>query len=202
MPDKSNIDSNIFNSNDNQIKLLLKELEIVHTHIKRFDDYSFLIKGWAITLWSAITLWVVNEYSSTNYIILLYFPLIIPFLFWLEDGLMKYFQRVSIARSRFIEDYFNKKISKENLKELDFPLFDPVGRISCENEFYKTNYLMITRFWKCLEVRMVSLLYSIILILSLLIIVILTQNFYCLIPATIIGINAIVGFYLSHKHKI
>jgi len=37
-----------------QKDLIIKEIDYIHSLITDYDDLSFKIKGWAVTIWSAV----------------------------------------------------------------------------------------------------------------------------------------------------
>ena len=100
---------------------------------------------------------------------LFWIPILLPFPFWLFDGLFKHFQRMSIIRGVAIADYLNNslekiddkgkkrlekkigKINKESKKttfihvfckfKKEFPIYDPVSRVSKNFLFFKAKYI-------------------------------------------------------------
>ena len=44
-----------------QQPFLLKEIEVIHNQISKCDEYSLIVKGWAITLWTALLLFVISQ---------------------------------------------------------------------------------------------------------------------------------------------
>jgi len=63
----------------------LKHLEFIQSAINRMAGYSFLLKGWSVTLVVALFAFAVKEINEINcaYIIVVYLPV---FIFWLLDG--------------------------------------------------------------------------------------------------------------------
>ncbi len=64
-----------------------------------------------------------------------------------------------------------EKSLKHNGKKYEnqFPSYDPVGRISCKNSFFKVKYFRFTNTWRCIFVRIVSMIYLMLIIISLII---------------------------------
>lgn len=67
-----------------------KHLEFVQGVINRMGQNSFLIKGWSVTLVSAIFALAAND-SNQKFIIIAYFPTIV---FWLLDSYYLYQERL------------------------------------------------------------------------------------------------------------
>ena len=72
----------------------LKHLEFIQNIITRMNSNSFLIKGWSITLISALFALAAKD-SNINYVLITY--VVIP-VFWLLDGFF-------IATERNIKTY-------------------------------------------------------------------------------------------------
>lgn len=85
-----------------QKDILLKDMETIQNRIANFDNHSLVIKGWALTLWSAITIFSLNLMKNEFIII----SIIGLFVFWLFDGLYKFYQRPFIKRAKELKDYF------------------------------------------------------------------------------------------------
>ena len=60
----------------------IRHLEFIQAVINRMANNSFLIKGWCITLVSAL-LGLVAKDNNKNFIIVVFFP---AFMFWLLDA--------------------------------------------------------------------------------------------------------------------
>jgi len=195
--------------NDQEIKKredLKEEFKIIQKNISRWDKYSLSIKNWAITVWFFMTIFIFTQYLSleSDQINLLPFFVIffmIPIPFWGFDALFKKFQRISIARSNAIQDYLCEKL-KDNEFKKKFPLYDPVGRISGRNEFYKKEYLKFSRLWRCILVRIVSSIYLLLYIISFVILSIVLLNYWFLIGSIIISIILCIIWYYCDQWKI
>ena len=88
----------------------LKHLEFVQNIITRMNSNSFLIKGWAITLVSALFALAAKD-SNTLYVLLTYIPTPI---FWVLDGFY-------ISQERQYRDLY-AKIAKTKEADIDFSL--------------------------------------------------------------------------------
>ena len=64
-------------------ELILKEIEIINGDIKKFDDYSFIIKGWSITLWTGFIAWLIVNIEET---LLSEFTIYLPIIVLLAFG--------------------------------------------------------------------------------------------------------------------
>ena len=119
---------------DYQQQLLLKETETIQANIRAYDDLSFKIKGWAVTLWSVIVVWGVKE-QKPEVVVISFFIIL---AFWLLDMDFKRYQGRLMVRMDAIEDFVNgeKEYQKKGLKEAfeqrsfgDFPVHDPISRL-------------------------------------------------------------------------
>ncbi len=201
-PDWEQVDSN-------QKEFLLKEIEVIQNQISKCDEYSLIVKGWAITLWTALFLFAISQITNDIKIITLLFSIFSLFAFWIIDAFFKYFQRMSIARSNLISDYLNKQIP-ENSQDFIFRIYDPVGRISKElrnnqkrkNNYYWKNYIKRFRFLKSFIVRVVSILYCFLIGITFIIMNIIAQNcIYPFLAGTFFFLGVIL-FILSHIELI
>ncbi|PHI17959.1 hypothetical protein CEQ90_20425, partial [Lewinellaceae bacterium SD302] len=92
-----------------------KHLEMIQNIISRMSRNSFLIKGWTITIVSAVLVFLDKSREATNLDIALILPII---AFWLLDGFFLAQERSYIAK-------FNQvRLLTEN--EIDFDLA-PLG---------------------------------------------------------------------------
>jgi hypothetical protein len=73
----------------------IKHIDLIQTTITRMAANSFLLKGWAVTLVSAIFALAAKD-ANRRYIMVAYFPVI---LFWLLDGY--YLSRERLFRALF-----------------------------------------------------------------------------------------------------
>lgn len=84
--------------NDEELK---EKNKILHDNIDKWDNFSMTIKGWAITAWSAIMVFIFIELKDERVYMIPFFLII---TFWILDGLFKQFQRYNIVQSNLIED--------------------------------------------------------------------------------------------------
>lgn len=99
---------------------LVEEFKLLEQKISNWDNYSLTVKNWAITVWSAVIVFIITQYytqlaDGIDLTHLFWIPLFLPIPFWVFDGLFKAFQRASIFRSLSIQDYLNET----TLPELD-----------------------------------------------------------------------------------
>ena len=125
-----------------QLELLSQEIEVIHSRIREYDEISFKVKGWSITLWIAIIGYSLRE-DGNLYVILISIPALI--LFWMIDAMFKSYQLQVRNRLGRIEEFLNSeqdftscglRQSFESEKIDDFPIHDPMG--------YKTRKIYTT----------------------------------------------------------
>lgn len=88
----------------------LKHLDFIQNVITRMNSNSFLIKGWTITLVSALFALAAKD-ANVNYVLISY--IVIP-IFWLLDGFY-------ISQERQYRDLYKEVIRKEE-KNIDFDM--------------------------------------------------------------------------------
>ena len=163
---------------DFQRDILEKEIETIHKQISAYDDISFKIKGWAVTLWSAIIVLGTDK----SKLIIVAISLAAVLAFWFLDTYFKVYQRRSMTRMGIIEDFLNSKGQYENngLTEAfanntfgDFPIHDPIARLSRKsNEEFARRYAIKTSFWHCFWLKNISLIYIALFIATLIVIIV------------------------------
>lgn len=189
---------------------------------------NWAITIWAAIIVFIGTQYYTQKADGIDLTILFWIPILLPLPFWFFDSLFKFFQRMSIIRGQAIEDYlnnslleldnkgnkrlekriekFNKKskekttINKESDKfKVNFPIYDPVSRVSKSFLFFDAKYNRKTNLFACFLVRIVTTVYCIILFLTILVIAIITGfyiiSWFLFIPVIIV----IVSWILSIK---
>ena len=154
-----------------QLELLQKEIDEIQVKISDYDNTSFKIKGWAVTIWSGIVVWGISQKSPVVSLI----SIIAISGFWILDTYFKIYQNRSMYRMGRIEAFLNNRPPYKNkgLKEAfeqglinvkEFPIHDPIGNKTSKeiinnktivDEYYKTK----TNFWRCFKLHNVSTLY-------------------------------------------
>ena len=92
----------------------IKHLEFIQNVISRMNSNSFLIKGWVITLVSALFALAAND-SNINFVLITY--IVIP-VFWVLDGFFIATERKYralyeyVAKKKEIEIDFNMNVSE------------------------------------------------------------------------------------------
>lgn len=86
----------------------IKHLEMIQTVITRMDNNSFLIKGWAVSLISALFALAASG-SNKDYVLISYF--VLP-VFWGLDGFY-------LHQERCFRSLFNK-VRKKTESDIDF----------------------------------------------------------------------------------
>lgn len=190
---------------------------------------NWAITIWGVIIIFIGTQYYTQKNEGIDLSILFWIPILLPIPFWFLDGLFKFFQRMSIIRGLAIEDYLNNslfmvndKINKrfrKRLKKLNekptkkttiekvvhdfdnnFPVYDPVGRVSKGFIFFDVKYNRRTNIFICLSVRMVFTIYFALIFLAILIIAIITR--FCLISLIFIFLIPsliVVSWILSSK---
>src|SRR3954466_7647051 len=145
-------------------------MEYIHKRIADFDDLSFKIKGWAITLWSGIVAFGVSE--GLAIVVLASIPAMITF--WIVDAYFKQYQRRSMMRMGVIESFLDSNgffkykglrtaFESEDFHSEDvgnFPVHDPVGnRTRKIDQQFEQWYRSSTNLSKCFTVPNVLYFY-------------------------------------------
>jgi hypothetical protein len=162
-----------------QKTLLEKEIDLLHEDIVRFDTISFQIKGWAITVWSALLAFGAKE--TVILVILASIPAM--FTFWVMDALFKSYQRRHTRRMAAIEDFldssgmFTGKGLREAFQNQDFGNFPIIDRIAnrtrkLDDKFDK-RFLQRTGFWRSFLVPNVAYFYLLLMLGALIVMVLL-----------------------------
>jgi len=138
--------------------LVLKEIELLQERIGSYDKHTLIIKGWAITIWSAIWLFIINQMITKMDYLLIIAGLLGIFaltFFWGFDALYKYYQRAFIVRTKQIEDNIKDRypdfINESNSLK-DLILFNPTGDKSETHRY-------IQKLWRCFLLRNISVFY-------------------------------------------
>jgi hypothetical protein len=90
-------------------ELIMEEWKQAQVHIARFDTIGFSIRGWAVSIVSAVLVIAANQKHPA---LMLFGPFPVA-MFWLLDGLHKAFQRQFIERSRELEKYISTELDAE-----------------------------------------------------------------------------------------
>lgn len=97
-------------ANNNNMEKKLKHLEFIQNVITRMNSNSFLIKGWTITLVSALFALAAKD-ANVNYVLVSYIA--IP-VFWVLDGFY-------ISQERQYRDLY-KEIAAKSETEINFSM--------------------------------------------------------------------------------
>jgi hypothetical protein len=108
----------------------LKHLELIQATISRIAGYSFLLKGWSVTLVVAL-FGLVHRESNPDFIFVSYFPTII---FWFLDGYFLWQERlfralydeVRMKEDSQIDFSMNTKSFCGDERTLGWSIFSPV----------------------------------------------------------------------------
>lgn len=85
-----------------------KHLEFIQAVISRMAGNLFFLRGWTITLISALLALFINKGNDSNYII--YFLLILILVFWILDGYFLSQERLFIALYNHVRKLKEKEI--------------------------------------------------------------------------------------------
>lgn len=88
----------------------VKHLEMIQAIINRFANNSFVLRGWSITVVSAITAIIAKD-TGNKYFITVLIPIIV---FWILDG---YF----LSRERRYRDFYDH-VRTLSVKKIDFSM--------------------------------------------------------------------------------
>lgn len=212
-----------------EFKLIQKKISNWDNFSLSIKNWAITI--WAAIIVFIGTQYYTQKTNSIDLAILFWIPILIPLPFWFFDGLFKFFQRLPIIRGQAIEDYLNnslleldnkgnkrleKRIEKFNKKskekttlekesdkfKANFPIYDPISRISKTFLFFDAKYNQKTNIVACLVVRIVLTIYFIIVFLTILIIAIITSiyqiSWFLFIPVIVI----ITSWILSIKRIV
>lgn len=118
-----------------------KHLEFIQNIVSRMSGNLFFLRGWTITLITALLAFLIKG-TSANYII--YFLIVLVLVFWILDG---YF----LSQERLFRDLYNyvRKLKEE---EIDFSMD------TSEYKKYKKNTLIYAMFSPTLLVFYVPLI--------------------------------------------
>jgi hypothetical protein len=93
---------------DSQLKLILKEIDVLQSGIRSYDSILFKIKGWSITAFSAFTFFAVRE--EVHFFLVV--GALVVLLFWGLDATFKSFQRKYIIRYNRLEHKLRQELPK------------------------------------------------------------------------------------------
>ena len=133
---------------DNEI--LFKEIDLIQACIKRMASNSFLIKGWALSIFAGVTAITKGENFNDGW--LLIFTTIVPFLcFWYLDA---YFLQTEREFRRMYNERLEKRKKEDysNLYELNPNIYEveSIWRVMLSRTlmfFYYIPLVGIILFW-------------------------------------------------------
>lgn len=105
-----------------KFELLKQELETLHDYRRTYDGILFIIKGWAITVFSAFVLFTIDKQKP----VILIFCAMAVILFWLLDSIYNNIQSVFILRYNQIEKFlkspkFDEAIENRSFEDFQVP---------------------------------------------------------------------------------
>jgi hypothetical protein len=99
-----------------RLSLLQKEMEMLQNGIRGYDSIVFTIKGWAITVFSAIILFAFDKQKPFLYL----FCIASILSFWLIDAFYKSTQNILISRYGKIEVFLQGNDFEKAMADRDF----------------------------------------------------------------------------------
>lgn len=102
-----------------RLELLQKEMDMLQNGIRGYDSIVFTVKGWAITVFSAIILFAVDKQKPFLYL----FCIASVLAFWLIDAFYKSTQNTLITRYKKIETFLQSSDFETAMAERSFGNF-------------------------------------------------------------------------------
>lgn len=96
--------SNVLQTTGEELQAKMKHLEMIQSVITRMANNSFLVKGWCITLVSALLAFAVGKEGSPALIIVSALPVL---MFWYLDGFF-------LQQERHFRNFYNQEITTKN----------------------------------------------------------------------------------------
>lgn len=109
-----------------KLEIIKQELGMVQSSIDKYDDINFRIRGWEVTIWSALM--VVFFQTGKNLVPLI--AMLTPLIFWALDGLYKSFRQSYRSRRDSIAIYLSSKKFEREFKS---------GNLSFESPAHPTH---------------------------------------------------------------
>jgi hypothetical protein len=100
---------------DRKLSVLIKEWDLCEASIGRFDTISFAIRGWAVSVFTAVLAAAVTVKQPR----LVLFAIAPTLLFWIFDALNKSFQDRFTRRLRAIQTYLKSPQFQEDLQSAE-----------------------------------------------------------------------------------
>lgn len=121
-----------------KIAFLSQEMDHLKNGIYKYDDILFKVKGWSVTIFTAMIALSLKE-GNWHISLISILPII---LFWSMDALYKSFQRKFIVRANKIEHYIRVEFEKEyEAGKINLKIPDCGARVSVKDANDKTSPL-------------------------------------------------------------
>lgn len=145
-----------------RLDILIKELDILDSAIRKIDDIGSSIKNWAIVVWTGSIAVILGRPELHQIVGLTAIP---PLLFLIVDTYWRRNQRRFIYRQGEIRDFLNSEALDQAFEtgSLDFTVLDPMARYS----HGERDYRRFTSIRRVLGFPTVSFLYVGLSLLSL-----------------------------------
>jgi hypothetical protein len=126
-----------------RLEILKQEIDNLQNNIRNYNGNLLIVKGWSITLNSAIMVYVVKE----NKPLILVASIMSTIIFWIFDAYIRRIQQFFISRYNKIEwflknpKHIEEAWEKKAFPKLNFP--DITGKNSVRDLDFKTFYLRV-----------------------------------------------------------
>ena len=130
---------------DFRLAILKQEIDNLQASIRNYNNIMYVIKGWAITIFSGSIALAIQQ----DNIGILIISLLSTVMFWLIETSARQIQKHFISRYHKIEYFLrsvsqlNKAWEKESFPDINFP--DMIGRYSVQDIKKKTSFFYLVR---------------------------------------------------------
>lgn len=143
-----------------QLDVLKMEIDQIQDIVGRIDEITQQVKYWTVFLWAGSISLIISSSNIElrNY---LWFPAVIPLLFWMVDAYLRRRQRRFLFRNRKISEFINSKdlATSFNQKKIqNFILLDPLGLQYNEHEVKRFVNISKTMWFKSMRTFYLSLI--------------------------------------------
>lgn len=116
---------------ETKVAIIRQELSMAQSSMDKYDDIIFKIRGWEVTIWSALM--VVFFQSGKSLVLLI--AVVAPLMIWSFDTLYKSFRQSYRARREKISSYLSSENFEKEFKSGKISFKSPVNREYVTEEF-------------------------------------------------------------------
>jgi hypothetical protein len=116
-----------------KLKILYEELRIVQNTIDKYDGIMFQIRGWEVSVWSALMI-IALEF---NKIAIIYLAILVPLIFWSFDGTYKTYRVDYTERRSEITGFLNSQKFEDSFKRQKLGFKTPVLPTHEQKDMFK-----------------------------------------------------------------